>query len=105
MILENLVSFPFCSRLWFRSGGFGAEKMVMPEGGKENIVGPQLLVLPDGTSKYFDPAMHVRVTDRLENLNEGIVRIKPTELTVVGLSDPDGYFFRLYLWHYKLIFP
>ncbi len=76
--------------------------MVMPDS-REDIVGPQLLVLPNGTSRYFDSPMHIRVTARSENLREGVVVIDPALLNTVELTDPDGFKFRLYLWHFRLV--
>lgn len=106
MIVENCVQgFHVCSAICLPRRGLGESKMIMHEGGKENLVGPALYVLPDGTSKFYDPAIHVRVTDRVENLTEGIVMVESTRLRVVWLRDATGFLFQLHLWHFRLVFP
>jgi hypothetical protein len=103
MIVQSHVTFPFMGQLYHERLGAGEDKLVM-DGGREDISGPVMLLLPD-KPLHFNIQGIYHVTQAGENISERILYIPSDVPRVIWWIDEVGRRFCLRLWHFKLKVP
>lgn len=104
MIVQNFAHFPIRARLYLEARGFGEDKLIMGEGGRESLNGPLLFWLPEG-GRYFSPEGIIRVTEVHENPETGILCIPSNKSRFVSWRDEDGKVVGIQVCHFKLDMP